>query len=123
MMILAYFQIGKMIVDDEQQGNKRADYAKETILRLSNELNKEFGRGYSVSHLEYMRCFYIVYQPRISQSLIGEIEKGSKSQSVIGILEIPFHLSWTHYIQLLKVKNEDERNSYEIEASEKSQKW
>lgn len=48
-MILAYFQIGKMIVEDEQQGSQRAEYAKETLIYLSRELNKEFGKGYSVS--------------------------------------------------------------------------
>lgn len=117
-MILSYFQIGKMIVEDEQQGNRRAEYAKETILQLSNELNKEFGKGYSVSNLEYMRNFYINYHNRISQSVIGELLKDLKSQSPTGILQNPFHLSWTHYIQLLKIKNEDERNFYEIETVE-----
>ncbi|MDB5153858.1 MAG: hypothetical protein JWR54_2609 [Mucilaginibacter sp.] len=117
-MVLAYFQIGKMIVEDEQRGKRRADYAKETILRLSAELNKEFGKGYSVSNLEYMRSFYMSYQRRFPQSVTGEIIKDTKSQSLIGILEKPFHLSWTHYIQLLKIKDEDERRFYEIEAEQ-----
>ena len=117
-MIFAYFQIGKMIVEDQQQGHQRAKYAKETLVKLSNELTKEFGKGYSVSNLEYMRTFYITYEHRISQSLIGKFKKDINSQSVIGSSEHPFNLSWTHYIQLLKVKNEDERKFYEIEASE-----
>lgn len=116
-MILAYFQIGKMIVEDEQQGNQRAEYAKETIAKLSTELNKEFGKGYSISNLEYMRSFYNIYQLRISQSLIGKFKNSSKSQSITKNLSIPFLLSWTHYIQLLKIKDDDERNFYEIEAS------
>jgi len=116
-MILAYFQIGKMIVEDEQQGNQRAEYAKETIAKLSTELNKEFGKGYSISNLEYMRSFYNIYQLRISQSLIGKFKNSSKSQSITKNLNIPFLLSWTHYIQLLKIKDDDERNFYEIEAS------
>ncbi len=74
-MVLTYFQIGKMIVECEQQGNPRAEYAKKTILLLSDELSREFGKGYSVSNLEYMRSFYITYQHRISQSLIGDMEK------------------------------------------------
>lgn len=102
-MILAYFQIGRMIVEDEQDGRTRADYAKETFLRLSKALNKEFGKGYSVSNLEYMRSFYVNYQKRISQSVIGNLEQ-------------PFQLSWTHYIQLLKIKDADERSFYEIES-------
>lgn len=119
-MIAAYFEIGKMIVEDEQRGKVRADYAKETILQLSKALNREFGKGYSISNLEYMRSFYINYQHRISQSLIGKSEKALKSQSLTGILETPFNLSWTHYIPLLKIKDEDERNFYEIEALQKN---
>jgi hypothetical protein len=51
-MLFAYFQIGRIIVEDEQQGNQRAGYSKETISRLSRELNNEFGKGYSVDNLE-----------------------------------------------------------------------
>jgi predicted nuclease of restriction endonuclease-like (RecB) superfamily len=116
-MIIAYFQIGRMIVEDEQQGNQRADYAKETLFRLSIALNDEFGRGYSVSNLEYMRSFYVTYRNRISQSAIGENNSNENSQSPIGGLEKSFRLSWTHYIQLLKIKNESERSFYEIEAA------
>ncbi|KQM69285.1 hypothetical protein ASE74_04535 [Pedobacter sp. Leaf216] len=71
-MITVYFQIGKMIVEDEQDGRQRAGYAKETILRLSTALKREFGKGYSVSYVEYMRSFYLNYQERISQSVIGK---------------------------------------------------
>lgn len=115
-MILAYFQIGKMIVEDEQQGSQRAGYAKETISQLSKALTKQFGKGYSFSNLEYMRSFYLVYQNRIPQSVIGEFKKSLKSPSAFDSAP-PFQLSWTHYIQLLKVKNNDERSFYEIEAS------
>ncbi|WPU97529.1 PDDEXK nuclease domain-containing protein [Mucilaginibacter sp. cycad4] len=116
-MVIAYFQIGRMIVEDEQQGKQRADYAKETLLRLSIALNDEFGRGYSVSNLEYMRSFYVTYRNRISQSATGENNSDENSQSPIGNLEKSFRLSWTHYIQLLKIKNESERSFYEIEAA------
>jgi hypothetical protein len=129
MMILAYFQIGKMIVEDEQQGNQHADYARETILRLSKALSKEFGKGYSVDNLERFRKFYLIYQDRISASLMRKSSNKSQnlksaspmrlsenSLATTGLAENPFHLSWTHYIQLLKVKNEDE-------AKENSEKW
>ncbi|SHG15163.1 PDDEXK nuclease domain-containing protein [Pedobacter caeni] len=116
-MILAYFQIGKMIVEDEQHGNQRASYAKETIAQLSKELTKQFGKGYSFSNLEYMRSFYLAYQNRIPQSVIGEFKERLKTQ-LDNNLHPPFQLTWTHYIQLLKVKNDDERSFYEIEASE-----
>ncbi|WP_412468762.1 PDDEXK nuclease domain-containing protein [Pedobacter sp. KLB.chiD] len=102
-MVCAYFQIGRMIVEDEQEGSERAYYAKETLVKLSLALNQEFGKGYSVSNLEYMRNFYLAYQDRISQS-------------VTGIFQSPFLLSWTHYVQLLKIKDNDERTFYEIEC-------
>lgn len=103
VMVYPYFQIGRMIVEDEQKGSERAGYAKEIISRLSLSLNQEFGKGYSVSNLEYMRNFYLAYQDRISQS-------------VTGISQSPFSLSWTHYVQLLKIKDINERNFYEIES-------
>ncbi len=104
-MLLTYFEIGRMIVNDEQNGKDRAAYAKETIKNLSKQLTKEFGKGYSVSNLEYFRKFYLTFQNRISQSTIGKSE-------------ISFTLSWTHYIQLLKIENEEERKFYEIEATQ-----
>ncbi|WP_423147868.1 PDDEXK nuclease domain-containing protein [Rubrolithibacter danxiaensis] len=118
MMVLTYFQIGKMIVEDEQQGQDRAAYADKTIVHLSKALSNEFGRGYSKSNLEYMRVFFITYQNRITQSVIGQFEKSVKTQLLIGQLKSAFSLSWTHYIQLLKIKDEDERDFYEIEATQ-----
>lgn len=115
-MILAYFQIGKMIVEDEQHGSQRAGYAKETIARLSKELNREFGKGYSPDNLERFRKFYIVYQDRISASMMRKFDGFLIPQSLTEEFTL-FHLSWTHYVQLLKIKNEDERNFYEIEAA------
>jgi len=117
-MLFAYFKIGKMIVEDEQHGNLRADYAKETIQRLSEALNKEFGKGYSVSNLEYMRNFYMTYQDRISQTAFGKSEHHIKSQALSEKFENPFKLGWSHYILLLKVKNDDEWSFYEIEAAQ-----
>ena len=104
-MLITYFEIGRMIVEDEQKGKTRADYAKEIIKNLSSNLTKEFGKGFSKSNLEYMRQFYSKYQKRIAQPVIGQSD-------------FPFSLSWTHYIQLMKIESEDERNFYEIEASQ-----
>lgn len=114
-MTLAYFRIGKMIVEDEQDGNERAGYAKEILKKWSISLNNEFGKGYSVDNLQLMRKFYLTYQDRIPQTLSGESED-TISESLIRKFESPFKLSWTHYIQLLKIKSDDERNFYEIEA-------
>lgn len=110
-----YYQIGKMIVEDEQKGNERAVYAKKTLTQLSKALTQEFGSGFSSTYLEYMRKFFLLYRDRISQPLSGKFVPG-KSQPVVGKLKTSFQLSWSHYIQLLKIENENERNFYEIEA-------
>ncbi len=117
-MLITYFQIGKMIVEDEQKGKQRAAYAKENVKNLSIFLNKEFGKGYSEDNLQLMRKFYLTYQKyepvvrffnvdsTISEPPVRKLKAG----------EFPFKLSWTHCIQLIRIDNEDERNFYEIEA-------
>lgn len=60
-MVKTYFEIGKMIVEDEQNGENRAEYGKETLKNLSVELTKEYGKGFSVRGLERMRAFYLIY--------------------------------------------------------------
>lgn len=60
-MVNTYFEIGRLIVEDEQHGKKRAQYAKETLRSLAKQLTAEFGRGFSVDNLENMRKFYLVY--------------------------------------------------------------
>jgi predicted nuclease of restriction endonuclease-like (RecB) superfamily len=111
-MIFTYYEIGKMIVEDDQRGNQRADYAKETISRLSSALTTAIGKGYSVDNLERFRKFYQIYRHRISASLMRK--SALPFEEMAGV----FKLSWTHYIQLLKIKNEDERCFYEIEAAQ-----
>ena len=122
-MVLTYYEIGRIIIEDEQKGKYRAEYSKKVLEHLSEQLTKEFGKGYSISNLEYIRKFYSVYSSRIPQSLIGESGKSQKikavaiPQSLIEEFNVPFVLSWTHYIQLLKIENDEERNFYEIEAA------
>lgn len=97
-MTRTYWQIGKRIVEEEQEGKTRAGYGKELLINLSKELSLEFGDGFSVRNLENMRKFYVCFQ---------------KTQTV----SAKFKLSWSHYIFLTRITNEDERNFYEIEAS------
>ena len=116
--------IGRMIVEDEQNGKYRADYAKKVLVQLSKQLTKEFGKGYSSTNLEYIRKFYKIYVNRIPQSVVGKSKKLRESaksaipQSAIEEFNTPFVLSWTHYVQLLRIENNDERNFYEIEAAQ-----
>ena len=60
-MTKTYFLIGKRIVEEEQNGNKRAEYGKNLIKMLSKKLTKEFGKGFSETNLEQMRKFFKVY--------------------------------------------------------------
>lgn len=98
-MAKTYFLIGKRIVEEEQNGEKRAEYGKKLIKELSKKLTKEFGKGFSERNLEQMRKFYLAYS--IPQTVSAE-----------------FRLSWSHYLILMRMENLDERNFYEIEAIE-----
>ncbi|MFK7933077.1 MAG: YhcG family protein [Saprospiraceae bacterium] len=103
-MVVTYYQVGKTIVEFEQDGKFEAKYGKETLSSLSKQLTKQFGRGFSVDNLENMRKFYWVY---------------ANSETVSRNSEIPnFHLSWSHYIKLSRIEDENERRFYEIEAIE-----
>jgi predicted nuclease of restriction endonuclease-like (RecB) superfamily len=120
-LLITYFEIGRMIVEDEQHGKLRADYAKETIKNLSIALNNEFGKGYSIDNLELMRKFYLTYQKsetvfRIFNTTVPLISETASRKSQLK--EFPFKLSWSHYVQLIKISNAEERNFYEIEATQ-----
>ncbi len=132
VMVFTYFQIGRLIVQNEQQGNAKAGYGKKTITLLSTKLTSEFGKGFSVSNLEQMRSFYIAFESRISKSqpLAGKSRKQakevsattetrSKSQPLAGKSFTSFFpLSWTHYVILSRIENPDERMFYEIESAQ-----
>ena len=117
-MLLTYFEIGKMIIDNEQGGKDRAEYAKETLKNLSQQLTKEFGKGYSVDNLQWMRKFYLMYQNRISEKYETAFRNSAEDANYESASRNSlFSLSWSHYIQLMKIENSDERTFYEIEAS------
>ena len=60
-MVYSYYEAGRMIVEEEQQGKKRAEYGKYILKRLSQKLTKELGRGFSYENLKLMRKFYVIY--------------------------------------------------------------
>ena len=95
-IVETYFHVGRLIVEFEQQGKTRAQYASNTLQELSNGLAKEFGKGFSVDNLENMRKFYLSFR---------KSETVSRKSSFIPL----FKLSWSHYILLLRIENEDER--------------
>lgn len=73
-MVYTYFEIGRMIVEDEQQGKERAEYGKQLLKELSKNLTKNFGKGFSVENLDRMRFFYKNYMPTISSTVLTKLE-------------------------------------------------
>ena len=102
-MVYTYYEIGRMIVDDEQQGEERAKYGKAVLKELSIRLTNKFGKGFSVENLDRMRYFYKTY---------------SKTNSSTVLTNSYFTLSWSHYLKLMRIDNPEERSFYEIEARE-----
>jgi predicted nuclease of restriction endonuclease-like (RecB) superfamily len=130
------FEIGRRIVQEEQQGKSRADYGKQILKELSIKLCAEFGRGFSEDSLSNMRKFYLVFKNRnqisetasrklkpVQNSLIAKAgdRKSETLSRISSEASSPFCLSWSHYVFLLGIKNADERSFYEIEAA--SQNW
>lgn len=124
-IVLTYFEIGKLIVEEEQEGKEHAEYGKSVLKELSQKLTDEFGKGFSVRNLEQMRKFYVIYSktqtvpansvPEIRQTVSAKLEN-EKFSAAMRKFESPFKLSWSHYVQLIKIDNSEERNFYEIEA-------
>lgn len=96
-----YFEIGRLIVEEEQNGKSKAEYGQNLITELSHKLTTEFGKGFSTTNLKQMRTFYLTY---------------SKGQTVSD----EFRLSWSHYLMLMRIDNVEERKFYEIETAENS---
>ena len=111
-MVYAYYEIGRMIVEEEQQGENRAAYGKQLLKELSAYLTSAFGKGYSVDNLKLMRRFYNVYSnDPIGETLFPQFENLPTVSS-----GRKFYLSWSHYLKLMRIENIDERHFYEIEA-------
>lgn len=98
-VIKTYWNIGKRIIEEEQNGKSRAQYGKEIINALSNELISEFGKGYNERNLRYYRQFYLMFP----------------EQSIWNAC-VP-NLTWTHFRLLLRVKDDDARFWYMNEAA------
>ena len=145
-MVITYFEIGRMIVEDEQNGENRAEYGKAILKDLSLHLTERFGKGFSETNLRQMRNFYDLYSQQIQQTVSAEfniIEKKDnhgKSQTLSAEFQLSenqpnensstnltnlnisqkntfnFNLSWSHYLKLMRINDLNERKFYEIEA-------
>ena len=125
LMTASYWEIGRRIVEAEQQGKRRAGYGEQLMERLSTDLTAQFGRGFGVNNLENMRRFFLAYPvSEISQTLSGKLDNelpDEKSQTVSGKLSLAelaqvFTLPWSAYVRLLVVKDDHARQFYEAEA-------
>lgn len=111
-MVHTYFEIGRMIVEDEQQGELRAGYGKKVLKELSLKLKERFGKGFSVDNLQNMRQFFIAFS---KYETVSRILKNTEIQSV-EIQQKPsgkspvFRLSWSHYLVLMRLENLQERS-------------
>jgi len=126
-MVLAYWHIGREIVEFVQRGEARAEYGEQVIEGLSAHLQEAVGRGYSVANLRYIRLFYLQFrtrQPRILHEPRDESEveadPGPKRHGARDEFEtqgFSGRLSWTHYRTLTKVEDPSVRDFNEIEAA------
>lgn len=136
LMVFTYFQLGKLIVNEEQSGSAKATYGEEIIKQLSRELTKQFGKGFSPRNLASIRLFYLQYQSKLASSILQTPSAKSSGRQKLQTLSAKsgqssisetasrfsfaelFPLSWSHYVTLLAVKDENERSFYEIEAAQ-----
>lgn len=114
-IVITYYEIGRRIIEHEQQGEKRAQYGKKVLKSLSDYLGVKLGKGWSVQNLRLMRQFYQIYsktpirQPPVSESgaFVGEP----------AVPQLNPLISWKHYIMLMRIANINERSFYEIEIA------
>ena len=126
-MVATYYEIGRYIIEDEQQGKARAEYGKRVLPELSQRLTEQFGSGWSVENLTAMKKFYSVYSSQIGAPLetkskivttgheiadskiVTTGQQIQETNSVNTVSQIPtFVLPWTHYQILMRVSNPDE---------------
>lgn len=135
-IVLSYCLIGREIVEEIQEGKVRAEYGKQILEELSQKLNLQYGKGFSVANLRLFRQFYLTYSERIINYLrpnnyIDEQNSPSDdlaTQHIIDTIRYPMgselntgfnpQLSWSHYRALIRVKKDDARLFYEQEAAE-----
>lgn len=117
-MVCTNYLIGKLIVKEYQQGETRADYGANLLQNLSTELTQKLGKGYSVQNLERMRNFFLIYSKSSKELRNSEVfQKSPSNLRIFGEEEIKLlPVSWSHYLFLMQIEDEHERQFYEIES-------
>jgi predicted nuclease of restriction endonuclease-like (RecB) superfamily len=119
-MVITYFEIGKMIVEELQNGEKRAEYGANLLKIVSNDLTSKNLKGFSVPNLERMRNFYAMYSissndfrnSKVFLNSSNRLRISENNDLVVRILPI----SWSHYMFLMRIEDEKERQFYEVES-------
>ncbi len=134
-MVYTYYGVGQYIVEDEQQGEQRAQYGQAVLKNLSARLTNKYGQGWSEENLKLCRRFYVIYSNSVNS--VYQIQDKKEKQCLPNcdnhspeISEtlsrksennLSFTLSWSHYLVLMRIKDEKERRFYEIECQK--QDW
>ena len=119
-MVITYFEIGKMIVEELQNGEKRAEYGANLLKIVSNDLTSKNLKGFSVPNLERMRNFYAMYSissndlrnSKVFLNSSNHLRISENNDLVVRILPI----SWSHFMFLMRIEDEKERQFYEVES-------
>ena len=120
VLVETYWQIGRYIVEYEQKGKARAEYGSALLKRLSEDLAKRYGKGFSERNLEQMRLFYLRYPiPQTPSAESLDQPQEALPPGLSHISQTPsteFKLSWSHYCLLIRIDDDTKRSFYEIEA-------
>jgi len=126
-MVEAYWNVGRIIVEEEQQGKERAEYGKRLLIELSTRLMRDFGRGYDASNLRYMRQFYLTYPICDTVCHKSGDDQGAWLAPKAPAVSFPIRdalrpeLSWSHYRLLIRVEKPAARDWYMNESAD--QNW
>jgi len=130
-MVYTYYEIGRYIVEDEQNGASRAEYGKAVLRNLSQALTDKYGSGWSYPNLKNIKLFYLIYSKRLNSvypiernadlDIISPAEKAKQCLPNSTTKRPQFILSWSHYLILMRIENPQARSFYEIECAR--QQW
>ncbi|MBX9880107.1 MAG: PDDEXK nuclease domain-containing protein [Candidatus Obscuribacterales bacterium] len=120
-MVVAYWLIGREIVQELQAGKTKAKYGEATIEDLAKQLTNRYGQGYSIPNLKNFRQFYLVYSnrtPEISYTPCSQLNQKQKSYPT-GSFFMGFrpNLTWSHYRALMRIEKDKARQFYEEESA------
>lgn len=113
-----YYSLGNWIVEEQQEGKEWAEYGKHVLKKFSESLTKEFGRGFSETNLEYAGKFISHMQTEFPRRSLRNLRLKNSKQCLRKLdKEQLFIVSWSQYLQLMRIENVDERKLYEIESA------